>query len=117
MLNSRGAILLKKISIGELCVDMYISEIIETPGIPVPKKKKGMIRDIRIISKFIEIGIQQVVIDTEKGLDIQDIPPANDTNSIAVYFDELIEEKMAELRKQLSTNHHGLTLEWGSAKE
>lgn len=109
--------MLKKISINELSVDMYIAEIIETPDILMPKKKKGMIRDVRIISKFIEIGIQQVVIDTEKGLDIQDIPPANDSNASPTYFDEMIEEKIAELRKQLSTHHHGLTLEWGSAKD
>ncbi|MFT6907334.1 MAG: putative nucleotidyltransferase with HDIG domain [Oleiphilaceae bacterium] len=109
--------MLKQISINELCVDMYISEIIETPNIPMPKKKKGMIRDIRIITKFIEIGIQQVVIDIEKGLDIQDIPPANDSNSRPVYFDELIEEKITELRQKLSTNNHELNLEWGSAKD
>lgn len=96
---------------------MYIAEIIETPNIPMPKKKKGMIRDSRIISKFIEIGIQKVVIDTEKGLDIQVINSANDSNKRPAYFDEVIEEKINALSKQLSTKHHDLNLEWGSAKE
>lgn len=96
---------------------MYIAEIIEIPNRPMPKKKKGMIRDSRIISKFIEIGIQQVVIDTEKGLDILEVQPANDSNKTQTYFNEVIEEKIAALSKQLSTSGHSLTLEWGNAKE
>lgn len=96
---------------------MYIAEIIEIPNRPMPKKKKGMIRDSRIISKFIEIGIQQVIIDTEKGLDISDIQPANDSNKTQTYFNEIIEEKISALSKQLSTSGHSLTLEWGNAKE
>ncbi len=96
---------------------MYIAEIIETPNIPMPKKKKGMIRDSRIISKFIEIGIQQVVIDTEKGLDIQDMPPANDSSPRSEYVDKAIEEKISQLSSQLSTTSHELTFEWGNAKD
>ena len=107
--------LLKQIPISSLIVDMYISEIIEVANRPMPKKKKGMIRDSRIISKFIEIGIEQVVIDTEKGLDIVNIQPANDSDSIL--FDKLIEEKISKLGKKLSTDNHALTLEWGNAKE
>ena len=109
--------MLKQISINELSVDMYIAEIIETPNIPMPKKKKGMIRDSRIISKFIEIGIQQVVIDTEKGLDIQDMPPANDSSPRSEYVDKAIEEKISQLSSQLSTTSHELTFEWGNAKD
>lgn len=96
---------------------MYIAEIIETPNCPMPKKKKGMIRDSRIISKFIEIGIQQVVIDTEKGLDIQANLPANDASNSNAYVNAMIEEKINELSKQLSTSSQSLTLEWGNAKE
>ena len=94
---------------------MYISEIIEVPNRPMPKKKKGMIRDSRIISKFIEIGIEQVVIDTERGLDTVDIPPANDSHN--EHFDEIIEESISKLSQKLSTESHALSLEWGNAKE
>ena len=114
-LSIRGSTLLKQIPISSLIVDMYISEIIEIPNRPMPKKKKGMIRDSRIISKFIEIGIEQVVIDTEKGLDIVDIPPANDSDS--TLFDEIIEESISKLSKKLSTENHALSLEWSNAKE
>ena len=96
---------------------MYIAEIVEIPNRPMPKKKKGMIRDSRIISKFIEIGIKQVVIDTDKGLDMLDLSSANDSNKTKVYFDEIIEKKISELNEQLSTCNHSLALEWGSAKE
>jgi len=113
---------LKKIPISDLIVDMYISEIIETAGVPMPKKKRGMIRDIRIISKFIEIGIQEIIIDTEKGLDVVSLAPSTDTetdtktNTNVLYSTE-IEEKLNTLNKNMSTQNHELELEWASAKD
>lgn len=62
--------MLKTIPISDLTVDMYIAEIIATPTMPMPRKKRGMVRDSRIIKKFIEIGVEQLLIDTSKGLDI-----------------------------------------------
>jgi putative nucleotidyltransferase with HDIG domain len=115
--TKEAATLLKRIPISDLIVDMYIAEIVEAPNCPMPKKKKGMIRDSRIISKFIEIGIEQVIIDTDKGLDKFDNIPANDPTKAKVYFDAIIEEKISELSKELSTKNHTLTLEWGNAKE
>ena len=109
--------MLKRIPINELMVDMYVAEIVEIPNRPMPKKKKGMIRDSRIISKFIEIGIKQVVIDTDKGLDLIDISSANDSNKAKIYFDAIVEENLSQLSKQIATNDHSLTLEWSSAKE
>ena len=110
---------LKKIAITDLMVDMYIAEIIETPNVPMPKKRKGMIRDSRIISKFVEIGIQQVVIDTAKGLDVIDLLSANDDagKQNKELFDDIIEEKLANLKQQISTEYQSLTLEWSNAKE
>jgi putative nucleotidyltransferase with HDIG domain len=116
---------LKQIPITDLIVDMYISEILETAGVPMPKKKKGMIRDIRIISKFIEIGIQQIIIDTAKGLDIASLDPTNtsgdtendaktDTNEL---YSKEIEENLKKLNKDMKTEHHELSLEWASAKD
>ena len=92
--------MLKRIPVNELIVDMYVAEIVEIPNRPMPKKKKGMIRDSRIISKFIEIGIKQVVIDTDKGLDLIDISSANDSNKAKIYFDAIIEEKLSELKDE-----------------
>lgn len=109
--------MLKQIPISELIVDMYVAEIIEVPDRPMPKKKKGMIRDSRIISKFIEIGIEQVVIDTDKGLDIVDIDSANDAKARQEKFSNALEENLEELNKQFSTTQHSLTLEWKNAKE
>lgn len=109
--------MLKKIPISDLIVDMYVAEIIEISDRPMPKKKKGMIRDSRIISKFIEIGIEQVVIDTEKGLDTVDIESANDVKSQQEQFSQALEENLQEIGKQLSTSAHSLALEWNNAKE
>lgn len=106
--------MLKQIPISNLTVDMFVAEIIEVPNKPMPKKKRGMIRDSRIISKFIEIGIEQVIIDTEKGLDVT---PANDENVSKKFVDELIEKNISKLGQQLSTESHAITLEWGNAKE
>jgi HD-GYP domain-containing protein (c-di-GMP phosphodiesterase class II) len=109
---------LKQIPITDLTVDMYISEIIETAGVSMPKKKKGMIRDIRIISKFIEIGIQQIIIDIEKGIDVASLADTeNDTltNTDLLYSKE-IEENLKVLNKNMSTQHHELELEWTNAK-
>jgi len=110
-------VVLKKIPISDLIVDMYVAEIIEIADRPMPKKKKGMIRDSRIISKFIEIGIEQVVIDTEKGLDTVDIESANDVKSQQEQFSQALEENLQEIGKQLSTSEHSLALEWNNAKE
>lgn len=109
--------MLKTIPISDLIVDMYIAEIIEAQNRPMPKKKKGMIRDSRIISKFIEIGIEQVIIDTDKGLDTVDIDSANDAKQAQESFNQAIEEQISELGKQISTAEHSLTLEWNNAKE
>ena len=109
--------MLKQIPISDLIVDMYVAEIIEVPDRPMPKKKKGMIRDSRIISKFIEIGIEQVVIDTDKGLDIIDIDSANDAKTRQEQFSNALEENLEELGKQASTTQQSLTLEWKNAKE
>jgi len=100
-------------------VDMYVAEIISAPNKPMPKKKKGMIRDSRIISKFVEIGIEHVVIDTTKGLDLVNIPPANDEpkEENRQGFDQIIEEKLQSLKKNTSTEYQSLSLEWGNAKE
>jgi cyclic di-GMP phosphodiesterase len=106
---------LRKIAIFDLTVDMYISEIIETSNGVMPKKRKGMIRDERIISKFIEIGIEQVVIDTDKGLDVIELNSANDEYQNAV--SEILDKAVEDFQKDLSTNYHSLELEWGSAKE
>ena len=110
---------LKKIAISDLMVDMYIAEIVESPNVPMPKKRKGMIRDSRIISKFVEIGIQQVVIDTEKGLDVIDLLSANDDakKENQELFDDIIEEKIEILKQQISTEYQALTMEWSNAKE
>lgn len=56
----------KQTPISELIVDMYSSEILETTDVPMPKKKRGMIPDIRIISKFMAIGSQEIIIDADK---------------------------------------------------
>ena len=111
--------MLKQIPISDLFVDMYIAQIIETPGVPMPKKKRGMIRDPRIISKFIEIGIQEVVIDTEKGLDVLENTTAFDALSADPdrLSDQEIEAQMSELKKQMATGYQDLALEWGNAKE
>jgi len=110
---------LKKIAISDLMVNMYIAEIVATPNIPMPKKKKGMIRDSRIISKFVDIGIQHVVIDTEKGLDVIDMLSANDSTEDIneKTFDQIIEEKIEQLKTQTSTEYQPLHFEWGNAKE
>jgi putative nucleotidyltransferase with HDIG domain len=110
---------LKQIAISELVVDMYISEIIETPNVPMPKKKKGMIRDSRIISKFIEIGILQIVIDTEKGLDLIHLSQTNEPHKKETdrIFNQVIEDQLAGLKKQTSTEYQNLAMEWGNAKE
>ncbi len=113
----RGATLLKRIPISDLLVDMYVAEIVEIPNRPMPKKKKGMIRDSRIISKFIEIGVEHVVIDTGKGLDLPDENCANDRKKTQQFYDVIIEKNISELNQQLSTDNHALTLEWGNAKE
>lgn len=107
--------MLRKIAISDLTVDMYISEIIETSNGAMPKKRKGMIRDERIISKFIEIGIKQVVIDTEKGLDVIELHSANDDHQNAVK--EIFDKAIEGFQKNLNTSYHSLDLEWGSAKE
>ncbi len=100
---------------------MYISEIIESAGVPMPKKKRGMIRDGRIISKFIEIGIEHIVIDTKKGLDVIEMAPANDVDSDLAETDILssqeIEEELDVLKKQTSIQYQDLSLEWGNAKD
>ena len=113
---------LKKIAISDLMVDMYVSEIIETPNVPMPKKRKGMIRDSRIISKFADIGIQQVVIDTEKGLAVVALAPSTETEpdtktNTDVLYSKEIEENLQTLNKNMATEHHELELEWASAKD
>lgn len=105
--------MLRNIDISELTVDMYVAEITSDKSETMPKKKKGMIRDHRIISKFIEIGIERVVIDTEKGLDV---PAANDKPEKRV-LNQAVEEKIAQFKKLSSIEHQTLPLEWGSAKE
>lgn len=101
---------------------MYISEIIETAGVPMPKKKRGMIRDARIISKFIEIGILEIIIDTDKGLDVIELAPnteseSNTKTNTDVLYNKEIEENLKTLNKNMSTENHDLNLEWASAKE
>lgn len=110
--------MLKKIAISELMVDMYIAEIIENPGCKMPKKKKGMIRDQRIIRKFIEIGILEVIIDTEKGLDVVAANVSDSSEqTLNDIIDKTVEEKLLEFRKNVSTEYQSLELEWGNAKE
>lgn len=110
--------MLKKIAINDLTVDMYIAELIAGPGAKMPKKKKGMVRDPRIIAKFVEIGIEQVVIDVSKGLDIVDLPSANEEKVCPNrYVDSVIQSDLAALMRETSTHYHDLKLEWGTAKE
>lgn len=111
--------MLKKIAISDLTVDMYVAEIIASDPSAMPKKKKGMIRDQRIISKFIEIGITQVVIDTEVGIDIQvaDESHESQVTESKILVNKLIEEKIEALQESMSTGYQSLSLEWGNAKE
>jgi len=107
---------LKQISISDLMVDMYVADIVETSSCQMPKRRKGMIRDSRIISKFIEVGVERVVIDTAKGLDVSAIESANDEHNKAL-IDTALEEKLDVLKGNLSSEYQDLSLEWGSAKE
>ncbi len=110
--------MLKKIAIGDLTVDMYVAELIAGPGANMPKKKKGMVRDPRIIAKFVEIGVEHVVIDISKGLDVIDLPSANEEMSNPnLYVDKVLQGDLAQLMHETSTNYRELKLEWGSAKE
>ena len=97
-------------------VDMYVADIIETPNCNMPKRRKGMIRDQRIIAKFIEVGVEKVVIDTDKGLDVSAIDSANDESKVSTLDNEL-EQKLEQFQSNLSTEYQDLSLEWGSAKE
>ncbi|MDX1451250.1 MAG: HD-GYP domain-containing protein [Oleiphilaceae bacterium] len=110
--------MLKKIAIGDLTVDMYVAELIAGPGAAMPKKKKGMVRDPRIIAKFVEVGIEHVVIDTARGLDVIDLPPANEAVvNPSQYVDQVIQGDLAQLMEETSTHYRELRLEWGTAKE
>ncbi len=110
--------MLKTIPISELTTDMFIAELIESPGAQLPKKKRGMVRDPRIIAKFIEIGIQQVVIDLERGLDVQDVSKTQDDRPTGkVMSNQQIEDSLQLLRQNLGTSYHELKLEWGTAKQ
>ncbi len=111
--------MLKKIAISDLTVDMYIAELISKPDGPMPKKKKGMVRDARIIDKFVEIGIEQVVIDVSKGLDVIDMPSANETieHNATRLVDVAVQKDLAKLMRETSVQYRELQLEWGTAKE
>jgi len=112
---------LRKIAISDLQVDMYVAEILTEDPNAMPKKKKGMIRDQRIISKFIEIGIHKVVIDTEKGIDLGHTLSDKEKENVAAtnkkFVDELVEQKLESLKGKMATGYQSLALEWGNAKE
>jgi len=110
---------LKKIAIADLTVDMYVAELIAGPNAPMPKKKKGMVRDHRIIDKFLEIGIEHVVIDVTRGRDFVAAPSANQTLDIesSQPRDAEVEDQLEAVMKETSTQYRDLQLEWGTAKE
>lgn len=107
--------MLKTIPISELRVDMFIAELIDEPGVIMPKKKRGMIRDERIIDKFVELGFKQVIIDIERGRDVGQEDQIH--NLVQTMTNEQIEESLNNLRKNTGTGYHDLRLEWGTAKE
>ena len=112
---------LRKIAISDLQVDMYVAELITSDPNAMPKKKKGMIRDQRIISKFIEIGITKVVIDSEKGLDLGSTPSDDEKEQLTIkhkqFVNSIVEQKLAELQRNTGTGYQALSLEWSSANE
>lgn len=107
--------MLKTIPIEELTIDMFIAELIDEPGIVMPKKKRGMVRDERIIAKFIELGFKQVIIDLERGRDVTQQDQIH--NLVQTMTNAQIEESLNNMRKNTSTGYHDLRLEWGTAKE
>lgn len=107
--------MLKTIPISELKVDMFIAELIDEPGIVMPKKKRGMVRDERIIAKFVELGFKEVIIDIERGRDVGQEDQIH--NLVQTMTNEQIEESLNKLRKNTATGYHDLRLEWGTAKE
>lgn len=111
--------MLKEIAIEQLVVDMYIAELIGKDDTMLPKKKRGMVRDERIIKKFSEIGIIKVIIDTDRGLDLFDASASAEEEAPLdiEQVDSAIKEGLANIMLETSTQYRDLQLEWGTAKE
>lgn len=112
--------MLKEISIAELQVDMYIHEIVPGDGLRLPKRKNGRVTDGRVIDKFIEIGVRTLIIDTDKGIDIQ---PAGMPKSTLPPSEPLptgqaaIESALQFFAEETSEDYRALSFEWFTAKE
>lgn len=107
----------KTIPVTMLTVDMYVSEMMAAEGKPLPKKKRGMIRDPRIIEKFIEIGIEQVTIDLSRGRDIETLKEAEAQQAEKLHHNDEINESLERLRQHTASQRQDLKLEWKTARE
>lgn len=108
--------MLRKIQINQLSVDMFVAEIPEDAASGMLKKKRGMIRDARIIQKFKEIGVDAVVIDTTKGLDIVAGESTASQSDREVHLDPIVDASLSLLALQDSIHYQDLKLEWRTAR-
>lgn len=107
----RNADLLKRITIDDLRVDMYVAEIIAGSDSQLPRKKAGMVRDPRIIDKFREFGVRELVIDTSRGKDLEP------ESAPALREDSAIDTALSYFAEEQSVEHRELAFEWFTAKE
>lgn len=118
--SQEGEAQLRTIPVEQLTTDMFVAEIVAVPGKLLPKKKKGMIRDPRIIDKFVEFGVEQVVIDVTRGRDVESnvtVVRELGEQTDASYRNSAIEDGLDRLLKNTDTQYQDLKLEWRTAKE
>lgn len=108
--------MLRKIQIDQLSVDMFVAEIPEDSACSMPRKKRGMIRDARIIQKFKDIGVDAVIIDTSKGLDVASEQPSTDSAFSQAHFDTSLDASLSLLALKTSVHYQELKLEWRTAR-
>ncbi len=105
---------LKEIHIDQLAVNMYVDHIIEEEGVRLPKRRSGRISDPRIVDKFREIGVRNLVINLDKGVDVPEPEEANDD---IPHDDEAIDNALTFFAEETGSDYRALGFEWFTAKE
>lgn len=108
--------MLKEIHISQLRVGMYIDNLVEEEGLRLPKKRSGRVSDPRIVDKFREIGVQRLVINLERGADVDEFSAGMERPMMPV-GDEAIDNALTFFAEESSTEYRALGFEWFTAKE